>query len=48
MLVTLGGEGCLMAQGRQAYCIKAPRVKVVDCYGAGAAFSAGIIYGFRA
>ena len=48
VLVTLGAEGCLVAQGRQAYCIKAPRVKVVDCYGAGAAFSAGIIYGSRA
>ena len=47
VLVTLGAEGCLVAQGQQAYCIKAPRVKVVDCYGAGAAFSAGIIYGFR-
>ena len=48
VLVTLGAEGCLVAQGQQAYCIRAPRVKVVDCYGAGAAFSAGIIYGFRA
>ena len=48
VLVTLGAEGCIVAQGRQAYCIKGPRVKVVDCYGAGAAFSAGIIYGFRA
>ena len=48
VLVTLGAEGCLVAQGRQAYSIQAPRVKVVDCYGAGAAFSAGIIYGFRA
>ena len=48
VLVTLGGEGCLVAQGRQAYYITAPRVKVVDCYGAGAAFSAGMIYGFRA
>ena len=48
VLVTLGAEGCLVAQWQQAYCIKAPRVKVVDCYGAGAAFSAGIIYGFRA
>ena len=48
VLVTLGGEDCLVAQGRQAYCVKAPQVRVVDCYGAGAAFSAGIIYGFRA
>ncbi len=48
VLVTRGGEGCLVAQGRQAYCITAPRVEVVDCYGAGAAFSASIIYGFRA
>ena len=48
VLVTLGGEDCLVAEGRQAYSIEAPRVKVVDCYGAGAAFSAGFIYGFRA
>ena len=48
VLVTLGAEGCLVAQGRQVYSIRAPRIKVVDCFGAGAAFSAGIIYGSRA
>ena len=48
VLVTLGAQGCLVAQGRQVYSFRAPRIRVVDCYGAGAAFSAGIIYGFRA
>jgi sugar/nucleoside kinase (ribokinase family) len=47
VLVTLGAGGCLVAQGQQVYCIKPPLVKVVDCYGAGAAFSAGIICGLR-
>ena len=48
VLVTLGADGCVVAQGQQAYFVKPPMVRVVDCYGAGAAFSAGIIYGFRA
>ena len=47
-LVTLGADGCVVAQRRQAYHVRPPAVKVVDCYGAGAAFSAGIIYGLRA
>ena len=47
-LVTLGADGCVVAQRRQAYYVRPPSVKVVDCYGAGAAFSAGIIYGLWA
>ena len=47
-LVTLGADGCVVARGREAYCVRPPAVKAVDCYGAGAAFSAGIIYGLRA
>ena len=47
-LVTLGADGCVVAQRQQAYYVRPPSVKVVDCYGAGAAFSAGIIYGLRA
>ena len=47
-LVTLGAEGCVVAQGQEAFCIRPPKVRVIDCYGAGAAFSAGIIFGLRA
>ncbi len=47
-LVTLGADGCVVAQKRQAFSIRPPKVQVIDCYGAGAAFSAGIIYGLRA
>lgn len=47
-VVTLGSEGCVVAQGQQAYLVKPPPVEIVDCNGAGAAFSAGIIYGLRA
>jgi sugar/nucleoside kinase (ribokinase family) len=47
-LVTLGADGCVVAQGPETYWIRPPAVKVLDCYGAGAAFSAGIIYGLRA
>ena len=47
-VVTLGAEGAVVAQGRQAYYVRPPAVRIVDCYGAGAAFSAGIIYGLRA
>ena len=46
-LVTLGADGCVVAQARQAFCIRPPKVRVIDGYGAGAAFSAGIICGFR-
>ena len=47
-LVTLGADGCVVAREREAYCVRPPTVKDVDCYGAGAAFSAGIMYGLRA
>ena len=47
VLVTLGADGCVVAQGREAFCIRPPEVKVIDGFGAGAAFSAGIIYGLR-
>ena len=47
-LVTLGAAGCVVAQGQEAFCIRSPKVRVIDCYGAGAAFSAGIIFGLRA
>ena len=47
-VVTLGSEGCVVAQGQQAYFVKPPSVEIVDCYGAGAACSAGVIYGLRA
>jgi fructose-1-phosphate kinase PfkB-like protein len=47
-LVTLGADGCVVAQGQQAFCIRPPKVRVIDGYGAGAAFSAGIIFGLRA
>ena len=47
-LVTLGADGCVVARRGEAYCVTPPPVKIVDCYGAGAAFSAGIIYGVRA
>ena len=46
-IVTLGAEGCVVARGRQGYRVSAPPVEVADCYGAGAAFSAGTIYGLR-
>ena len=47
-LVTLGSDGCVVAQGRGAFRVLPPAVQVADCYGAGAAFSAGIIYGVQA
>ena len=47
VLVTLGDRGCLAARGNRAYRVRPPAVAVVDCYGAGAAFSAGAIYGLR-
>ena len=46
-LVTLGADGCVVAQGQETYWVRTPAVKVLGCYGAGAAFSAGIIYGLR-
>ena len=47
-VVTLGSEGCVVAQGQQGYFVKPPSVEVVDCYGAGAACSVGVICGLRA
>jgi sugar/nucleoside kinase (ribokinase family) len=47
-LVTMGSDGCVVAQGRGVFRILPSEVQVADCYGAGAAFSAGIIYGVRA
>ena len=47
-VVTLGSEGCVIAQGEQSYFVKPPSVEIVDCYGAGAACSAAVIYGLRA
>ena len=47
-LVTMGSDGCVVAQGRDIFRVLPSAVQVADCYGAGAAFSAGIIYGVRA
>ena len=47
-LATLGADGCVVVQGNQAFRIRPPKVRVIDGFGAGAAFSAGIIYGLRA
>ncbi len=46
VLVTMGAEGCAVARSGQAFSIRPPKVQVIDGYGAGAAFSAGVIYGF--
>jgi len=48
VLVTMGARGCLVAQGDQRLQVRPLEVNVVDAYGAGAAFSAGMIYGFQA
>ena len=45
-LVTLAGDGCLAARRGKAVRAWAPTVKVVDGCGAGATFSAGLIYGY--
>ncbi len=45
VLITMGSEGCAVAQPGQAYSIRPPKVRVIDGYGAGAAFSAGVIHG---
>ncbi|MFQ5857025.1 MAG: carbohydrate kinase family protein [Anaerolineae bacterium] len=44
-LVTLAGDGCLAVRGGEMLRVWAPEVPVVDGCGAGAAFSAGFIYG---
>ena len=45
-LVTLAGEGCLVARGDEISHVRAPRVQAVDGCGAGAVFSTGFIYGY--
>ena len=45
VLVTGGGQGCLVADAAQTVRVSAPAVDVVDGNGAGSAFSAGFIYG---
>lgn len=44
-LVTLAGEGSLVAKDNQILRVHAPEVKAVDGCGAGATYSAGYIYG---
>ena len=48
VVITLGAEGCVAARAGQALYIRPPEVKVIDGYGAGAAFAAGVIYGLHA
>jgi len=43
-LVTLAGQGCLVARRDETLRVRAPRVNVVDGCGAGATFSTGFIY----
>lgn len=45
VLVTLESEGCVVANRETCFRVQAPMVSVVDGCGAGATFSAGIIYG---
>ena len=44
-VVTLGADGCVVAHGDEAYLVRPPQVEVVDGNGAGAACSAGVMYG---
>lgn len=44
-LITLAGEGSLVARGDQILRVHAPQVKAVDGCGAGATYSAGFIFG---
>ncbi len=44
-LITLAGEGCLVARGNKSWRVWPPKVQVVDGCGAGATFSTGLIYG---
>ncbi|WP_250847181.1 ribokinase [Aquisphaera insulae] len=39
VVMTLGAEGCLVADGREAVAVPAPRVEAVDAVGAGDAFN---------
>ncbi|MCS4541936.1 MAG: carbohydrate kinase family protein [Euryarchaeota archaeon] len=43
--LTLGPDGCIVANSKERYKISSYNVKVVDTTGAGDAFSAGFIYG---
>lgn len=45
-LVTMAKDGCLVAEGKSAIRVYAPKVKAVDACGAGATLSAGFIYGY--
>ena len=45
-LITMASEGCLVAQGKDAIRVFAPKVRAVDACGAGATFSSGFAYGY--
>jgi len=45
VVVTLGGRGCYVTDGRETHIVKPYEVEVVDTTGAGDAFSAGFLYG---
>ena len=45
-IVTLAGEGCLVANRKKAVRVRAPSIEPVDGGGAGATFSASFIYGY--
>ena len=45
-LITLAGDGCLVASQDQVLQVRAPHVDVLDGCGAGATFSASFIYGY--
>jgi len=45
-VITMASKGCLVAQGKDAVRIFAPKVKAVDACGAGATFSSGFAYGY--
>ncbi len=46
VFVTLGSEGCIAARRNEMLRAYAPAISVIDGCGAGAAFSAGVIYGY--
>lgn len=45
VVVTLGGRGCYVRNGRETHLVEPYEVKVVDTTGAGDAFCAGFLYG---
>jgi sugar/nucleoside kinase (ribokinase family) len=45
ILITMGAKGCAVIHDGEIHSLSPAYVDVIDCYGAGAAFSAGIIYG---